>query len=116
MSEVSFYGMRPRARSGPGPSLLSQNGKDGCRSLPERARRKQPKVPNSVLIAFRNVLGPTVNELFHRALDLSPATQLFVFEPKLKGSCPDEGDATLRDGWPSDVATGVLQEMSFVLE
>jgi len=64
MPEVSLYGIRPRARFGAWPSLLPQNGKDGCRGLPERARSKQPKAPNSVLIAFRNVLGPKVNELF----------------------------------------------------
>jgi hypothetical protein len=67
MPEVSFYRVRPRARFGARfgawPSLLSQNGKDGCRGLLERARSKQPEAPNSVLIAFRNVLGPTANEL-----------------------------------------------------
>ena len=64
MSEVSLYGLRPRARLGAWPSLLPQNGKDGRAGLPERARSKQPKAPNSVLTGFRNVLSPTVNELF----------------------------------------------------
>jgi len=64
MSEVSLYGLRPRARLGACPSLLSQNDKDGCRGLPESARSKQPKAPNSVLTGFENVLSPTVNELF----------------------------------------------------
>ena len=73
MSEVSLYGIRPRARLGAWPSLLSQNHKDGCRGLPESARSKQPKVPNSVLVAFRNVLGPAVNELFQGALHLNLA-------------------------------------------
>ncbi len=64
MSEVSLYGIRPRARLGAWPSLLSQDDKDGGRGLPESARSKQPKAPNSVLIGFGNVLGPAVNELF----------------------------------------------------
>jgi hypothetical protein len=38
MSEVSFYGVRPRARSGAWPTLLSEDDKDSCQSLPERAR------------------------------------------------------------------------------
>src|SRR5207244_320983 len=63
MSEVSFYGVRPGARSGVWPSLLSEDDKDSCRSLPERTGSKQPEVPNSVLIAIRNVLNPTVNKL-----------------------------------------------------
>ena len=63
MPKVSSYGIRPRARLGAWPLPLPQNHKDGCRGLPERARSKHTKVPNSVLIAFRNVLGPTVNEL-----------------------------------------------------
>jgi hypothetical protein len=44
------------------------------------------------------------------------AMQLFVFEPKPDGSFPDPGDPTLRDGRAPYVATGVLQEMPFVLE
>ncbi len=64
MSEISLYGLRPRARLGAWLSILSQNDKDGCRGLPESARTKQPKAPNSVLTGFRNVLGPAVNELF----------------------------------------------------
>ena len=116
MSEVSLYGLRPRARFGAWPSLLPQNGEDGCRGLPDRARGKQPKVPNSVLIAFRNVLGPTVNELFQGAFHFNLATQPFVFVPKSDGSFPDPGDTTLGNGWPPDIATGVLQEMPFVLE
>jgi hypothetical protein len=58
--EVSLSGLRPRARSGAGPSFLSQKGKDGGRGLPESVRCKQSKAPNSLLIEFRNVLGPTV--------------------------------------------------------
>jgi hypothetical protein len=65
MSEVSLYGLRPRARSGAWLSLLSQNDKNGRRGVPESARSKQAKAPNRMLIAFQNVLGPTVNELFH---------------------------------------------------
>jgi hypothetical protein len=116
MSEVSLYGICPRAGFGARPSLLPQNGKDGCRGLPERARSKQPEALNSVMIEFRDVLGPTVNELFQRALHLNPATQPFVFEPKRDGSFPDRSDTTLSDGRPFYVATGVLQEMPFVLE
>ena len=64
MSEVSLYGIGPRAGLGTWPSFLSQNGEDGSGGLAKRARSKQPKAPNSVLIAFRNVLRPAVNELF----------------------------------------------------
>jgi hypothetical protein len=63
-SEVSLYGIRPTARLGPWLSLLPQNGKDGCGRFAESARSKQPKAPNSVLTAFRNVLGPAVNKFF----------------------------------------------------
>jgi hypothetical protein len=73
MSEVSLYGVRPFARFGAWPSLLPQNGKDSCRGLPEGARGKQPKAPNSVLRASRNVLGPAVNERFQGALHLNLA-------------------------------------------
>ncbi len=73
MSEVSLEGIRPAARFGAWPSLLSQNCKDGCRGLPEGARGKQPKAENSVLIAFWNVLRPTINELFQRASPRKPA-------------------------------------------
>ena len=111
MSEVSLYGVRPKARFRAWPSLLPQNGKDGCRGLPERARSKQSKAPNSVLIAFRNVLDPTVNELFQGALQLNPARQLLVVVPKPHGSFADPGDTTLCDGRPPYVATGVLQEI-----
>ncbi len=82
MSEVSFEGIRPPARFGAWLSLLSQNCKDGGRGLPERARAKKSKAANSVLIAFRNVLRPTINELFQRALHVNPATQLLVLEPE----------------------------------
>ena len=58
ISEVSFYGLRSRARLGAWPLLLSQNDKDGCRGLPESARRKQPKAPNSVLIELLGVSTP----------------------------------------------------------
>jgi hypothetical protein len=64
MPEVSLYGICPRARFGAWPFLLSQNDKDGCRRVTERARSKQPKSPNSVVIGLRNVLSPAVNELF----------------------------------------------------
>ncbi len=64
MSEVSLYGICPRARFGAWPLLLSQNDKDGGRGVPERARSKQPKAPNSMVMGFRNVLRPAVNELF----------------------------------------------------
>ena len=116
MPEVSLYGICPRARFGAWPLLLSQNDKDGCRGVPERARSKQPKAPNSVLIAFRNVLGPAIDELFQGTLQLNLATQLFIFEPKPDGLFPDPGYTTLSDGRPPYVATGVLQEMPFVLE
>jgi hypothetical protein len=49
MPEVSLYGICPRARFRARPLLLSQNDKDGCRGVPERAGSKQPKVPNSML-------------------------------------------------------------------
>lgn len=42
--------------------------------------------------------------------------QLFVFVPKPDGSFPNPGDAALRDGRPPHIATGVLQEMPFVLK
>src|SRR5260370_26522031 len=116
MSEVSLYRLRPRARFGAWHSLLSQNCEDGCRGLPDRARGKQPKVPNRVLIAFRDVLGPTVNKLFQGAFHFNLATQPLVSVPKPDGSFPDPGDTTLRDGRPPYIATGVLQEMPFVLE
>src|SRR5712692_5927607 len=116
LSEVPLHGIRPRHRSGAWPSLLSQDGKDGCRGLPECARGKQPKGTNSVLIAFRDVLGPTVNELLRCALHFHPATQPFVFGPKRDASFRDAGDATLRDGWAPYVATSVSQETLFGLE
>ena len=116
MSEVSLEGIRPAARFGAWPSLLSQNCKDGCRGLLDRARGKKSKAANSVLIAFRNVLRPTINELFQRALHVNPATQLFVFVPKPDVSLPNVGDAALGDGRPSYVATGISQEMLFRLE
>jgi hypothetical protein len=62
------------------------------------------------------VLGPTVNELLQRALHLCSATQLFVFVPKPDSLVPNPGDATLGDGRPPYVATGVLQEMPFVFK
>jgi hypothetical protein len=62
MSEVSLNRLRPRARFGAWSSLLLQDGKDGCRSSPQRSRSEQSKTPDSVLIAFRNVLSPAVNE------------------------------------------------------
>jgi hypothetical protein len=116
MSEVSLYGVCPTARLGACLPLLPHNGKDGCRSLPESAGCKQPKTPNSVLIAFRNVLGPAIDELFQGTLQLNLATQLFIFEPKPDGLFPDPGYTTLSDGRPPYVATGVLQEMPFVLK
>ena len=64
MSEVSLYGICPRAGLGARPSLLSQNGKKSCRGLAERAWSKQPKTPNRMLTEFRYVLSPTVNKLF----------------------------------------------------
>jgi hypothetical protein len=64
ISEVSLYGLRPGAGLGAWPSLLSRNRKDSCRRLSERAGSKQPEVSDSVLIPFRDVLGPAVNELF----------------------------------------------------
>jgi len=116
VSEVSLYRLRPRARFEARPSLLSQNGEDGCRGLPDRARGKQPKTPNSVLIRFGDVLGPTVNELFQGAFHFNLATQPFVFVPKSDRSFPDPRDTTLRDGRSPYIAAGVLQEMPFVLE
>jgi hypothetical protein len=116
MSEVSLYGICPGTGLGTWPSFLSQNGEDTCRSLAERTWSKQPKTPNSVMIDFRDVLGPTVNELFDRALHLDSPMQLLVIEPKFDGSFSDECDPTLRDGRSFYVATGVLQEMPFVLE
>lgn len=76
MSEISPYGLRPRARFGAALSLLLQDGENTGRGLPERARSKQPEVSNSMVVAFRNVLGPTVNELLQRALNLYTTTQL----------------------------------------
>jgi len=116
MPEVSFYGVRPRTRSGARLWLLPQDGEDGCRGLPDRARSKKPKAPNRVLIVLRNMLRPAVNELLKRALHLNAATQLFVFVPKSNSSFPDPGDASLSNGRPSYVATGILQEMPLVLK
>ena len=64
MSKVSLEGVCPTARVGARSSLLSQNCEDACRGLTESAGGKKPKGANSVLIAFGNVLRPTVNELF----------------------------------------------------
>jgi len=64
MSEISFYGICPAARFGPRPSHLPQDGKDSRTGLSKRARSKQSKAPNSVLIVVWKVLGPTVDELF----------------------------------------------------
>jgi hypothetical protein len=108
MSEVSLYGICPGTGSRTRPPLLSQNGEDSCRGLAERTWSKQPKAPNRVMVDFRDVLGPTVNELFQRALHLNPAMQLLVVEPKFDGSFSDESHPTLRDGRPFYVATGVL--------
>jgi hypothetical protein len=68
-----------------------------------------------MLIVFWNVLCPAVNELFKGALDLNPATKLFVVVPKPYGSVPNIGDTTLCDGRPPSIATRVLQKMPFVL-
>src|SRR5258708_35381483 len=116
MSEVSLYRLRPRARLGAWPLPLSQNGENGHRGLPECARGKQRQTPNSVMITFGDVLGPTVNELFQGAFHFNLATQPFVFVPKSDGSFPDPRDTTLRDGRSPYIATGVLQEMPFLLE
>jgi hypothetical protein len=48
MSEVSLYGIRPRARFGAWPSRLSKKREDGRRRLTERARSKQPKASEYV--------------------------------------------------------------------
>ena len=64
MSEVSLYGICPRARFGTCPLLLSQNDKDGCRGVPDRTRSEQPKASNSMGIGFGDVLGPAVDEIF----------------------------------------------------
>jgi hypothetical protein len=64
MPEVSLYGIRPTERFGAWFSLLPQNRKESCRSLPDPSGSKQPEVPNSMLIAPRNMLAPTVNEFF----------------------------------------------------
>ncbi len=116
MSEVSLKGIRPAPRFGAWPSLLPQNRKNGCRGLPESTRGKESKAANSVLIAFRNVLRPTINELFQRAPHINPATQFLVLGPKRDGLVPDAGDAALGDGRPPYVPTSVSQEMVFRLE
>ena len=74
MSEISFYGICPRSRFGAWPLPLPQNGKDGCRSYPSSARGKEPKVPNGVVVAFWDVLCPTVDEFLQRALGWSRRT------------------------------------------
>jgi hypothetical protein len=112
MPEVSLYGMRPRTGFWTWPSVLFQNDKDGRRGLAERPWSKQPKAANRVLIAFRNVLSPTVNELFQRALHLHTATQLFVLVPEPDCSFPDPGDATLGDGRPPYVASGSVRSVT----
>jgi hypothetical protein len=113
-SEVFLEGMGPTARLGARPSFLFQDGKDGCRGFRERPRGKQPKASNSVLIAFRNVLGPTVNELFQRTLHVNRPMLLFVFVPKPNGSLPDVADTTLRNGWPPCVAAGRSEGLCMV--
>ena len=62
-SEVPLYGVRPTARFGAWLSFLPQKRKDSCRGPVQRAWSKQPKASNCVLIAFGNVLGPSINEL-----------------------------------------------------
>jgi hypothetical protein len=84
--------------------------------LTDRARGKQTKAPNRVLIAFWNVLRPTINELFRRALHVYPATQFLVFGPKRDASFLDKGDAMLGNGWAPYIATGISQEMFFRFE
>ncbi len=69
-----------------------------------------------MLIVFRNVLGPTVNEFFRCALHFHPAAQPFVFGPERDCSFLYASDATLRNGWAPDVATSVSQEMLFGLK
>jgi hypothetical protein len=69
-----------------------------------------------VLIVFRNVLGPTLNELFQRALLLCTSTELLVLVPKPDSLFANPGDATLCNGRPPYVATGVLQKMRFILK
>jgi hypothetical protein len=69
-----------------------------------------------MMVAFQNVLSSAVNEFFRGALDVNPATQLLIFVPKSDCSFPDPSDATLRDGWAPDIATGILQKMPFVFE
>ena len=64
MPEVSLYGICPRTRFGTWPLLLSQNDEDRCQGVSESTRSKQPKVPNSVVMGFRNVLRPAVDEIF----------------------------------------------------
>src|SRR5207245_9473200 len=39
--------------------------------------------------------------------------QFLVFDPKRHASFSDVGDATLRDGWPPYIATGISQEVLF---
>jgi hypothetical protein len=48
-----------------------------------------------VLIVFRNVLGPTVNEFLRCALHFHPAAQPFVFGPERDCSFLYASDATL---------------------
>jgi len=67
-----------------------------------------------VLIALRNMLGPSVNELLQRALHLNAATQLFVSVPKPDSSMPNPRDATLSNGRPPYVAACVLEEIPYL--
>jgi hypothetical protein len=116
MSEVSLEGVRPPASFGAWSSRLSQNGKDSCRGLRQRARGKEPEAPNRMSVAFRNVLRPAVDEFFQRALHLNSPAQIFVLVPKDDCLLPGKRDATLSDWRSSDVTTSILQKMPFGFE
>src|ERR1051326_3462962 len=63
-----------------------------------------------------NVLRPSIQKLLQRALSLNAATQFLIFVPEFRCSLSDPGDATLRGGRASNVASRLLQEVSSVVK
>jgi hypothetical protein len=64
------------------PPFLSQDGEDRVEGFLHAAWGEQAKAADGMPIALWNMLAPTINELFRRALDHDFATQLLVCVPK----------------------------------
>ena len=111
-SEITLNGFRPRPRFGTTTSLLSQDREDSVVGLPNRAWSEQAKVSDSMSIALWNVLTPTFNKLFRRALYVDFTLGLLVFVPKADGSL---SDVSINARWQvADAAQGttkLYQEM-----